>query len=705
MFKRVFGPLVGLADKLGFRAKFAVIACLSLSATLFFLFQIAASTRSAIADSEKEQLGLMYAKPVGIALNQVEILRDLAVIVLAGDPSLVPQRDAAAQQLGKSINDLVALDTQHNHALALEKPLKVLTAHLAAIQALKTSSPDLETELTALETDLLLFFERVQDESGIALDPEAGPYYLTQATFNFLPAAQSQLSLLRSQGGAVLAAKSLSPDQTAQIVRGLGGAESEIHRALRFVAKASANIPAVAALHKTAETSLLEKFERLNLGTQSGMLVGQFFTPPVDFFTQVTEMISEMQVLNSRLTQLAEKAIDARIASQKQRLMRSTLLTLVASLTVMLALWVIYRSMNGTIRSLTSNIRKLAEGDLQVTFRTASQDELGQIAKDLNDTVAAWRELVKLQRHHGRQLGHEMQNLATRAQNIFLAAESELIAVEHVAVGIEAFSQSFYEVAASAESARTASATSSQFAQQSAGQIQHALDRIQHVALTVRESATLVEALSESSSQINQMVGSIGGIAKQTNLLALNAAIEAARAGEAGRGFTVVADEVRKLADHTTAATESIRNLLGHISDQVHTIANKMREGVIDVEDSVKLAQAVKASAEQMDIEAQHVVSKMAEIADAYQVQKSATTEINHEVTQVASLATQTAKHGNEVRSTLDDVRLIENALSEQLARFKYDGMEEEAAAFAREQTDNKPSAGHDLGDDDVLLF
>lgn len=58
-----------------------------------------------------------------------------------------------------------------------------------------------------------------------------------------------------------------------------------------------------------------------------------------------------------------------------------------------------------------------------------------------------------------------------------------------------------------------------------------------------------MDAITDSSRRIVDIVAVIDSIAFQTNILALNAAVESARAGEQGRGFAVVAGEVRTLAN------------------------------------------------------------------------------------------------------------------------------------------------------------
>ncbi|WP_227272126.1 PAS domain S-box protein [Roseobacter weihaiensis] len=81
---------------------------------------------------------------------------------------------------------------------------------------------------------------------------------------------------------------------------------------------------------------------------------------------------------------------------------------------------------------------------------------------------------------------------------------------------------------------------------------------------TLRRAATArsSEAMGTMLSNITNLVGSIGGVAKQTNLLSVNATIEAARAGDAGKGFGVVATEIRSLAGRVGDAANQIDALI-----------------------------------------------------------------------------------------------------------------------------------------------
>ncbi|MBB1191858.1 chemotaxis protein, partial [Klebsiella pneumoniae] len=85
----------------------------------------------------------------------------------------------------------------------------------------------------------------------------------------------------------------------------------------------------------------------------------------------------------------------------------------------------------------------------------------------------------------------------------------------------------------------------------------------------VSQVMSKMQAITDSSRRIADIISVMDGIAFQTNILALNAAVEAARAGEQGRGFAVVAGEVRSLAQKSAQAAKEIKGLIEDSVDRV----------------------------------------------------------------------------------------------------------------------------------------
>ncbi|MBD9483428.1 PAS domain-containing methyl-accepting chemotaxis protein [Pseudomonas sp. PDM14] len=152
-------------------------------------------------------------------------------------------------------------------------------------------------------------------------------------------------------------------------------------------------------------------------------------------------------------------------------------------------------------------------------------------------------------------------------------------------------------------------------AQRGASVVQEAAAVMGKVASEVSTAVASIEALSQQSQSISNIVNTISGIAEQTNLLALNAAIEAARAGEQGRGFAVVADEVRNLAARTSQATVEIVDVVRRNHELAQAAVMQMASSSAETAQGVSLANQAGAVILEIQDGAQQVVSAIGQFA------------------------------------------------------------------------------------------
>jgi methyl-accepting chemotaxis protein len=164
------------------------------------------------------------------------------------------------------------------------------------------------------------------------------------------------------------------------------------------------------------------------------------------------------------------------------------------------------------------------------------------------------------------------------------------------------------------------------------------------VATKAETAATRIRLVDQCCEDIQSVVALIADIASRTNLLALNATIEAARAGEAGRGFAVVASEVKQLATQTANAT-------GKVESQIRSMTENTSAAVAAVE-------VIRASIHQS-------AARTSVIADATRAQESATREIAHSASNVASAASVNSSEIAAVQQSTNEIRQNSERLKE----------------------------------------
>ncbi len=279
-----------------------------------------------------------------------------------------------------------------------------------------------------------------------------------------------------------------------------------------------------------------------------------------------------------------------------------TLAVLVLSILIVLRL---ARSISRPVKSVTNRMVSLSDGDLHTeTVSVQTEDELGIMAKTLNDTVESVNQYISdiqqvLTQIADGNLGVEPQ--VDYKGDFILIRDSLASIVQSMNETISGFRSAAVRLAEMAEELsgqsgqlHHASLEQHESAASLVDEVNQAKERLADVTESSSQTRAKTEEITQCIQRANAQMSALSGamndissnaheitkiaraiedISFQTNILALNASVEAARAGSAGSGFAVVANEVQNLAvksaEAAQSATEMISNTLAIIQTGV----------------------------------------------------------------------------------------------------------------------------------------
>ena len=337
---------------------------------------------------------------------------------------------------------------------------------------------------------------------------------------------------------------------------------------------------------------------------------------------------------------------------------------------------------------ITESCMPLHDGRLNLQIPYASKNEMGALARNLEQAMSRINGYVEDINHIMAQFSNGNFNVTTATEYIgdFRSIEASIDSfTETMTKAFQYINQAEHRISSNAEQLSNGSQNLAQGATEQASAVQELFATLEemkknadgnvHAASSAQQNATAtaeqvgissqqmeqmvkaMEDITDASQQISKIIATISNIAFQTNILALNAAVEAARAGSAGKGFAVVADEVRSLAAQSDEAAKATKVL---ISNSVQA-TEKGRQIVGEVSDTLQKAHELVTLS----------TGNINEIAQAVEGEAGSIAQVTEAIGQISAVVQSNSASSEESAAVSSELFQQVRALESTTSRFR----------------------------------
>nr|WP_186343861.1 methyl-accepting chemotaxis protein [Pseudomonas peli] len=663
-------------NRLSFGMKFSLISVLfflPMLVTNFYLVRDSylqfVSTQAALESIDLLDESLTLRRNLEDFVDLTEINAMIGQSGQAGD--LETRLVKLQGSIGEALQGMAAVVREPEQIEEFNNKRDQLIAELGAVQA--------ETSLQgkiALAEKLLgssqVFIKLVAAQAGLSQDRQGSVRQMIELVSVDTPKVTAVLSEGRAVGAYSLAQGFLNSSASTTFDELLLELE-KLHAEYGLNLQASLNSSAQARTELASQAaSSLETLKTTAVLFEDKVVIADSLdTPWAQFYADVSGAMDQTYQLNHAVLAFLDKQLQVRLEEN-----RTHMVLLVAALVVVFLLIVylysgFYVSIRTTLKKLGQVMNQVAAGDMTVSFKAQSQDELGELGQVFNETVSKIHQLIE----RVGQTVVEVERQADRVQQVSgesnQAVAGQRGQIDLIATAMNEMSATAQEVAHSAAAAVGSAQSVNDETVSGRALVESQVGSIQRLAGEIDQSVGVINKLASDSASISQVLDVIKGIAEQTNLLALNAAIEAARAGEQGRGFAVVADEVRNLAKRTQQSTEEIESMIAKLQSGVGAAVKAMSASHKMADTTVNESGKVQQALENILGAVGMIVDQNQQIATAAEEQTAVAQDIDQNIVEISQAGERTAEGASQTEQASRELSGLVARLKQLIGAFR----------------------------------
>lgn len=407
------------------------------------------------------------------------------------------------------------------------------------------------------------------------------------------------------------------------------------------------------------------------------------------YATIIIPKLKEIMVIFNQLEDLTDTLIEEQGQENSDKIARTirnvVILLVVALLTGIGVSYLVSTMLTGSIAKIKKFINKLGDGDFSARLDIDQKDEIGTMAKALNNMCEKLSSTLHNISAGVDQLSSSSVKMAGVSEQLSKSSAQTSGKARTVAEAADEVSGNINSISAAMEQSATntnlvASATEEMTA--TVEEIAKNADKAREISESAvdksKAASQKMAKLGESANRIGKVTETITEISEQTNLLALNATIEAARAGEAGKGFAVVANEIKELAKQTADATVDIKSQISEMQGTTEVTVEDMDAISAIIDDIFVIINEIASTVAEQSSATRKIADNIAqtsmgigEVNENVAKTTVAITDISGEINEVSQASSEVDANATLVNSKSKELDELADKLAKLVKIFK----------------------------------